>query len=88
MAATIPQADVNLTARKAMLRQMWDENPIFRQVLGICSALAVTNLLFNTVLMCLGLLWATCMASLTVSLLRKHTPQRVRIMVHVLIIAV
>ncbi len=77
-----------LKAREAMLTQFWSENPIFRQVLGICSALAVTNLLTNTVLMCLGLIWATTMSNLTVSLLRNYTPQRVRIMVHVLIIAV
>ena len=68
--------------------QFWQENPIFRQVLGICSALAVTNLVFNTLLMCLGLIWATTMSSLTVSLLRNYTPQRIRIMVQVLIIAV
>ncbi|MHC4982393.1 MAG: Rnf-Nqr domain containing protein [Planctomycetota bacterium] len=71
-----------------MLKQVWEENPIFRQVLGICSALAVTNRLFNTLLMCGGLIWATTMSSLTVSLLRNYTPQRVRIMVSALIIAV
>lgn len=75
-------------AGRALLRQAWDENPIFRQVLGICSALAVTNLLKNTALMCLGLIWTTTMASVTVSLLRRYTPPRVRIMVQVLIIAV
>ena len=73
---------------RSLVTQLWDENPIFRQVLGICSTLAVTNLLTNTALMCLGLIWATTMSSLTVSLLRDYTPQRVRIMVQVLIIAV
>ncbi len=77
-----------LQAREALIRQFWSENPIFRQVLGICSALAVTNLLKNTSLMCLGLIWTTTMSNLTVSLLRNYTPQRVRIMVQVLIIAV
>jgi Na+-transporting NADH:ubiquinone oxidoreductase subunit D len=80
------QGEIN--PRDALLTQVWGENPIFRQVLGICSALAVTNLVFNTVLMCLGLIWAQTMSSLTVSLLRKYIPQRVRIMVQVLIIAV
>ena len=74
--------------RKALAVQLWEENPIFRQVLGICSTLAVTNLMFNTLLMCLGLIWAQTMSSLTVSLLRDYTPRRVRIMVQVLIIAV
>ena len=73
---------------RALWRQLWDENPIFRQVLGICSALAVTNLVFNTALMCVGLIWTATMSSLTVSLLRTYTPGRVRIMVQVLIIAV
>jgi Na+-transporting NADH:ubiquinone oxidoreductase subunit D len=81
-----PQAKLN--ARDALARQLWAENPIFRQVLGICSTLAVTNLLENTVLMCLGLIWATAMSALTVSLLRHYTPQRIRIMVQVLIISV
>ncbi|HUU23004.1 MAG TPA: Rnf-Nqr domain containing protein, partial [Phycisphaerae bacterium] len=77
-----------IKAREALRTQLWDDNPIFRQVLGICSTLAVTNRLLNTALMCAGLIWATTMSSLTVSLLRGYTPQRVRIMVNVLIIAV
>jgi len=44
--------------------------------------------MFNTALMCLGLIWATAMSSVTVSLIRDFTPNRVRIMVNVLIIAV
>jgi Na+-transporting NADH:ubiquinone oxidoreductase subunit D len=60
---------------------------VFRQILGICSTLAVTNLLFNTLLMCGGLIFATALTSLTVSLLRNHTPRQVRMMVQVLIAA-
>jgi len=77
-----------VAAGRALLAQLWDQNPIFRQVLGICSALAVTNLMFNTLLMCAGLVFSTTMAAATVSLLRKLTPRRVRMMVQVLIIAV
>jgi len=76
------------TPGRALWTQFGPENPVFRQVLGICSALAVTNLVFNTSLMCAGLCWATTMSALTVSLLRNHTPPRIRIMVQVLIIAV
>ena len=82
------EAQLNVKPGRAMLTQLWEENPISRQVLGICSALAVTNLVFNTLLMCAGLIWATTMSSLTVSLMRRYTPTRVRIMVQVLIIAV
>jgi Na+-transporting NADH:ubiquinone oxidoreductase subunit D len=57
-------------------------------VLGICSTLAVTNVLTNTVVMCLGLIWATTMSNLSVSILRKWIPARSRMLVETLIIAV
>jgi len=62
-------------------------NPVFVQVLGICSTLAVTNVLANTVVMCLGLLFTTALSNLTVSLLRRWIPARIRMMVETLIIA-
>ncbi|MBN1757131.1 MAG: electron transport complex subunit RsxE [Chitinispirillaceae bacterium] len=65
----------------------WKNNPIFVQVLGICSTLAVTNLLANTLFMCAGLIFSTAMSSLTISLLRKQIPARIRMIVQVLIIA-
>jgi Na+-transporting NADH:ubiquinone oxidoreductase subunit D len=80
-----PAAAVN--PKRALLAQLWDDNPIFRQVLGICSALAVTNLMFNTLLMCIGLIWTATMTNLTVSALRRFIPERVRMMTQVLIIA-
>ena len=73
--------------RKTMKEGLWDNNPIFRQVLGICSALAVTNLVLNTAVMCLALTWTTALSCLTVSLLRDWTPHRIRMMVQTLIIA-
>ncbi len=81
----LPGAKIN--PKVALLKQLWTENPVFRQVLGICSALAVTNLMFNTLLMCVGLVWTTVMTNITVSALRNYIPQRVRMMVQVLIIA-
>jgi len=66
---------------------MWDDNPIYRQILGICSTLAVTNLMVNTLVMDVGLIVATAFSSATVSLLRHHTPKSVRMMAQVLIIA-
>ncbi|HET6426797.1 MAG TPA: Rnf-Nqr domain containing protein [Phycisphaerae bacterium] len=82
------QQPANIRPGGALWDQFWTENPIFRQVLGICSALAVTNLVFNTALMCAGLIWTTTMSGLTVSLMRDVVPKRVRIMVEVLIISV
>lgn len=63
------------------------DNPVYRQVLGICSALAVTNLLANTLFMCFGVIFTTAFTNLTVSLLRNYIPQRIRMIVQVLIIA-
>jgi Na+-transporting NADH:ubiquinone oxidoreductase subunit D len=62
-------------------------NPVFAQVLGICSTLAVTNVVRNTVVMCVGLIFVTALSNLTVSLMRKYMPSRVRMMVETLIIA-
>ena len=72
---------------KAFIKNLWNDNPVFRQVLGICSTLAVTNLLKNTLLMCGGLIFATGLSSWTISLLRNYIPKQVRMMVQVLIIA-
>lgn len=73
---------------KALAREgLWDENPIFRQVLGICSTLAVTNLVLNTVVMCVALVATLALSSLTVSLLREWTPRKIRMMVETLVIA-
>jgi Na+-transporting NADH:ubiquinone oxidoreductase subunit D len=63
------------------------DNPVFVQVLGICSTLAVTNVLKNTLVMCAGLIFVTGLSNLTVSLLRRYIPARIRMMVETLIIA-
>jgi Na+-transporting NADH:ubiquinone oxidoreductase subunit D len=66
---------------------LWHSNPIFMQVLGICSALAVTNLLTNTLIMALGVIFVTGMSNLTVSIIKSLIPRKVRMMVQTLIIA-
>ena len=75
------------TGREIVRNGFWNENPIFRHTLGICSPLAVTNVLANPLVMCTGLLFTMAMSSLTVSLLRKITPPRIRMMVQTLVIA-
>lgn len=72
---------------KLLKNGLWNDNPIFRQVLGICSSLAVTNLLANTLFMCFGVIFTTTLSNLTISLLRNHIPKRVRMIAQVLIIA-
>jgi Na+-transporting NADH:ubiquinone oxidoreductase subunit D len=70
-----------------ILTAVWGDNPVFRQILGICSALAVTNLVLNTIVMGAAVMFTTALSGLTVSLLRKWTPRVIRMMVEVLIIA-
>ncbi len=66
---------------------LWSNNPIFVQVLGICSTLAVTNNMLNTAIMGAGVTFSTAFTSLTVSLLRIIIPRKVRMMVQVLLAA-
>jgi Na+-transporting NADH:ubiquinone oxidoreductase subunit D len=75
------------TTQKTLREGVWRNNPVFRQILGICSALAVTNLVMNTFVMCAALTFSTALSCWTVSLLRAWTPRRVRMMAQVLIIA-
>lgn len=63
------------------------ENSVWRQILGICSALAVTNLMINSLIMGLGVIFCLAFANMTISLLRSYTPRSVRMMVQTLIIA-
>jgi len=74
-------------AKKVFLSGIGANNPIFVQVLGICSTLAVTNVLKNTVVMVMGLLFVTSLSNFTVSLIRNYLPSRIRMMVETLIIA-
>lgn len=66
---------------------LWDNNPVFRQVLGICSTLAVTNLVLNTLVMCGALVFTLTFSAVSVSVLRTLTPRNIRMMVETLIIA-
>ncbi|MEW6358962.1 MAG: Rnf-Nqr domain containing protein [Planctomycetota bacterium] len=77
----------NTQSYGALVQGLWKDNPIFRQVLGICSTLAVTNYLLNTAIMCAGLVFTLCTSCVTISLLRNYTPVRIRMMIQTLIIA-
>ncbi|HOB71735.1 MAG TPA: Rnf-Nqr domain containing protein [bacterium] len=78
---------MNSKAGKITLANLGRENPVFAQILGICSTLAVTNVLENTAVMCAGLIFTTALSNTTVSILRKWIPSRIRMMVSTLIIA-
>ena len=66
---------------------VWTNNPISIQILGICSALAVTNRLENSIVMGLALIFVCVGSNLFVSLLRNVTPRRIRLVAEVAIIA-
>lgn len=74
--------------KKIFLMGLWKDNPVFRQIIGICSALAVTNLMLNSLIMGLGLIFVTAFSELTISIIRSFTPKHIRMMIQVLIISV
>ena len=74
-------------ATKILKSNIWTNNPVFIQILGICSTLAVTNNLINTGIMAIGLIFVASFTNLTVSLLKSYIPRKVRMIVHTLIIA-
>ncbi|KPK55702.1 MAG: NADH:ubiquinone reductase (Na(+)-transporting) subunit D [Gammaproteobacteria bacterium] len=73
--------------RKILLEPVVDNNPITLQVLGICSALAVTTQLSTSVVMCLAVIFVLAVANLSVSLIRDHMPTNIRIIIQMTIIA-
>ncbi|MBC8414314.1 MAG: NADH:ubiquinone reductase (Na(+)-transporting) subunit D [Nitrospira sp.] len=73
--------------KQILTKGLWIENPVLRHVLGICSTLAVTNLVINTLVMCAGLIFTLAMSCITVSAMRNYTPDRIRMMVQMLIIS-
>lgn len=75
----------NSRIAKVFRENLGSNNPVFVQVLGICSTLAVTNVVKNTLVMCLGLLFATALTNLTVSVLRRSIPSQTRMIIELLI---
>jgi Na+-transporting NADH:ubiquinone oxidoreductase subunit D len=73
--------------RRTLLDPLVENNPIALQVLGICSALAVTTQLSTALVMAVALTLVTGFSSLAVSALRNHIPQSIRIIVQLTIIA-
>ena len=73
--------------KKILITPIFDDNPIALQILGICSALAVTTGLETTLVMCLALTAVTSFSNVFVSLVRNHVPSSIRIIVQMIIIA-
>ncbi len=74
-------------AKHALITPVVDNNPITLQILGICSALAVTTSLLPALLMCLALTTVAALANAAVSAIRNQLPANIRIIVQMTIIA-
>lgn len=73
--------------KKIITEPVFDNNPIVLQVLGICSALAVTSKLETALIMALALTSVTAFSNLFISMIRKVIPSNIRIIVQMTIIA-
>lgn len=75
------------TAKEVLLRPIFDNNPIGLQILGICSALAVTTQMSTSLVMSIAVIAVTGCASASVSLIRHRIPSSIRIIVQMVVIA-
>lgn len=76
-----------MKTKELLFKPVLDNNPIGLQILGICSALAVTSNMKVTLVMCLALTSVTAFSNFFVSLVRNYTPSSIRIIVQMTIIA-
>ena len=74
-------------AKDALIRPLIDNNPVTLQVLGICSALAVTTSLLPAILMSLSVISVMTVANVSVSLMRHKIPNSIRIIIQITIVA-
>lgn len=73
--------------KKIVLSPIFENNPIALQILGVCSALAVTTQLSVTLVMCVALTTVTAFSNLFISMIRNHIPSSIRIIIQMTIIA-
>lgn len=75
------------TIGQEFFKGLWPENPVTRQLLGLCSVLAVSNAVINGIAMGLAVTFVLVFSSFLVSLVRKIVPNQVRIASFIVIIA-
>lgn len=75
------------SAKQILLDPLFDNNPIALQVLGVCSALAVTTQLETTLVMCLAVMFVAAFSNASVALIRRQIPGSIRIIVQMTIIS-
>lgn len=84
--ALLPNQQETVTL-DTFMRGVWEENPVFKMLLGMCPLLAVTNSVINAIAMGLATLFVLVASGTIVSLLRKVIPRQVRIATYIIIIA-
>lgn len=75
------------TSMRTLVRPIVDENPITLQILGICSALAVTRRLDTALLMGVSVIFVATLANASISLIRTQVPRSIRLIVQITLIA-
>ena len=78
---------LNKQQREALIDPLFNNNPIALQILGICSALAVTTKMETALVMSVGLTVVTAFSNLAISLMRNYIPASIRIVVQLTVIA-
>lgn len=73
--------------RDTLLRPLIDENPVTLHVLGICSALAITNSLTSSVIMSVAMTTVLVVSNAAISLIRRYLQPGIRLIVQIIIIA-
>lgn len=76
-----------MSARDTILDPLFNKNPVLLQILGICSALAITNSVLTSIIMSLAVIAVLAFTNVCISLIRNHLPNSVRIIVQMTIIA-
>ncbi len=76
-----------VSPKESLLKPLFKNNPVFVQILGVCSALAVTTSLRTAITMALAVIFVTSFSNVGVSLIRKIIPGSIRMIVEMTIIA-
>ena len=83
----VPEPLFSKRRKKLVTDPLVDDNPITIQVLGICSAMAVTTQMKPTLVMAISVVFVVAMSNFVISLMRNTIPSRVRIIVQLAIVA-
>jgi electron transport complex protein RnfE len=87
MSMAVKETSAPTGASQVLTRGLWHQNPVLVQTLGLCSALAVTNAVANSLAMGAATTFVLVCSSAIVSTMRKHIPYEIRITTYILIIA-